>query len=541
MSTTLAEGTVFARRYRVVRLIASGAMGAVHEVVHLETERRRALKVMHAHLFQSEEMRERFKREARIAAHIESEHIVDVFDAGVDEATGMPFLVMELLRGEELGQRLQRVGRLPPDEAVTYLYQAALALDRTHAASIVHRDLKPANLFLSQREDGSFLVKILDFGVAKLVAEGATAAGATRSLGTPLYMAPEQFQVGKKLTGAADIHALGIMAFTLLVGLPYWDPEANEAGDVIAFAMLAIRGPQEPPVQRARAMGVALPPGFDAWFARATAVDPAARFRRATEAVQALGEVFGIPVGGRRATFASSPSSPGLYASALAPGLNPSSPSSPGARQSAPSHPDLPPTLQRTESALGMTPSPEHSAGSPALRLAATSTGAAMGSLPPRPRRAPLIAGMAALGLGALVAAGVWLSVRSGGGEVPAVPEVAAASTATPEQATAAPAVGAPALAPSAAAREPGTALEPDAAASAAAPAAGAAALPTPVAVTAPTVSPAPSARVAAAPTASAPPAARPSKTATPAPRPVASARTSTPPKTPQSSLFGRY
>ncbi|KYF69574.1 protein kinase, partial [Sorangium cellulosum] len=417
VSTTLAEGTVFARRYRVVRLIASGAMGAVHEVVHLETERRRALKVMHAHLFQSEEMRERFKREARIAAHIESEHIVDVFDAGVDEATGMPFLVMELLRGEELGHRLQRVGRLPPDEAVTYLHQAALALDRTHAANIVHRDLKPANLFLSQREDGSFLVKILDFGVAKLVAEGATAAGATRSLGTPLYMAPEQFQISRKLTGAADIHALGMMAFTLLVGLPYWEPEANEAGDVIAFAMLAIRGPQEPPVQRARAMGVALPPGFDAWFARATAVDPAARFRRATEAVQALGEVFGIPVGGRRATFASSPSSP-------------------GARQSAPSHPDLPPHLQRTESALGMTPSPEHSPGSPALRLAATSTGAAMGSLPPRPRRAPLIAGMAALGLGALVAAGIWLSVGSGGGEVPAVPEVAAASTTTPEQAT---------------------------------------------------------------------------------------------------------
>ncbi|WP_433927592.1 protein kinase [Sorangium cellulosum] len=538
MSTTLAEGTVFARRYRVVRLIASGAMGAVHEVVHLETERRRALKVMHAHLFQSEEMRERFKREARIAAHIESEHIVDVFDAGVDEATGMPFLVMELLRGEELGHRLQRVGRLPPDEAVTYLHQAALALDRTHAANIVHRDLKPANLFLSQREDGSFLVKILDFGVAKLVAEGATAAGATRSLGTPLYMAPEQFQVGKKLTGAADIHALGMMAFTLLVGLPYWDPEANEAGDVIAFAMLAIRGPQEPPVQRARAMGVALPPGFDAWFARATAVDPAARFRRATEAVQALGEAFGIHVGGRRATFASSPSSPGLYASALAPGLNPSAPPSPGARQSAPSHPDLPPTLQRTESALGMTPSPELGAGSPALRLAATSTGAAMGSLPPRPRRAPLIAGMAALGLGALVAAGVWLSVRSGGGEVPAVPEVAAASTTTPEQAPAAPAGGAPALAPSAAAREPGTALEPGAAA----PEPGAAALPTPVAVTAPTVTPAPSARDAAAPTPSAPSAARPSKTATPAPKPVASARTSTPPKkTPQSSLFGRY
>jgi eukaryotic-like serine/threonine-protein kinase len=189
VSTTLADGTVFAHRYRVVRLIAAGAMGSVHEVVHLETARRRALKVMHAHLFQSQEMCERFKLEARIAADIESEYIVDVFDAGVDEATGMPFLVMEMLRGEELGERLKRLGRLPSAEVVTYLYQTALALDRTHAASIVHRDLKPANLFLQQREDGTLRVKILDFGVAKLVAEGATAAGATRSLGTPIYMA----------------------------------------------------------------------------------------------------------------------------------------------------------------------------------------------------------------------------------------------------------------------------------------------------------------------------------------------------------------
>ncbi|WP_437874880.1 protein kinase domain-containing protein [Sorangium sp. So ce513] len=538
MSTTLADGTVFARRYRVVRLIASGAMGAVHEVVHIETERRRALKVMHAHLFQSKEMRERFQREARIAAHIESDHIVDVFDAGVDEATGMPFLVMELLRGEELGQRLQRVGRLPPDEAVMYLHQAALALDRTHAANIVHRDLKPANLFLSLREDGSVLVKILDFGVAKLVAEGATAAGATRSLGTPLYMAPEQFQVGKRLTGAADIHALGLMAFTLLVGRPYWDPEADEAGDVIAFAMLAIRGPQEPPVQRARAMGVALPPGFDAWFARATAVDPAARFRRATEAVQALGEVFGIPVSGRRVAFPSSPSWPGPYATA---------PQPPGAIPSSPSHPDLPHGLMPTQSALGMTPPPEHSTGSPGARLAATSTGAAVGALPPRQRRTPLIAGTAVVGLGAIVGAGIWLSMRTTSPDVPAVPEVAAVSTATasaatPAQATAASDGEAPTRAPSEAPHEPATA----------APEPSASAPPATSAVAAPTVTPAPdapvaaaptasNARVAAAPTASTPPAARTNRAVTPSPKPIASNKTPAPAKTSQSSLFGRY
>jgi serine/threonine-protein kinase len=173
---------------------------------------------MHPHLFQSDEMRERFKLEARIAAHVESEYIVDVSDAGVDEATKTPFLVMELLRGEELGDRLKRLGRLPPGEVVTYLQQTAWALDRTHAASIVHRDLKPENLFLTQREDGSPRIKILDFGVAKVVAEGATGAGATRSLGTPLYMAPEQFRTGTRLTALGE--ALGAATGSLPAALP---------------------------------------------------------------------------------------------------------------------------------------------------------------------------------------------------------------------------------------------------------------------------------------------------------------------------------
>jgi len=216
-------------------------MGAVFEVIHLETERRRALKVMHAHLFQSEELRERFKREAKVAAHVDSEFIVDVFDAGVDEATGMPFLVMELLRGEELGERLKRVGRLPTDEALHYLHQTARALDKTHRASIVHRDLKPANVFLCERDEDKPRVKILDFGIAKVVAEGATTGAATQSLGTPLYMAPEQFNPNARLTGAADIYALGMMAYTLLVGAAYWSEEAR-GGNVYGLDRGSHRG-----------------------------------------------------------------------------------------------------------------------------------------------------------------------------------------------------------------------------------------------------------------------------------------------------------
>lgn len=268
------------------------------EVLHLETQRRRALKVMHASLCQSEELRERFRREATVAAHVDSEFIVDVFDAGVDEATGMPFLVMELLRGEELGQKLKRVGRLEPDEVLSHLHYVALALDKTHQASIIHRDLKPANVFLSEREEGGVRVKVLDFGIAKIVAEGTATGGATQSLGTPLYMAPEQFNPRSKLTNGVDIYALGMMAYTLLVGVPYWFEEAR-GGNVYAVVALAIHGIAEPASVRAAAQGVRLLPTFDAWFARATALDPKHRFPTASAAVQELAIAFGKSVPAR--------------------------------------------------------------------------------------------------------------------------------------------------------------------------------------------------------------------------------------------------
>ncbi|WP_437317049.1 protein kinase domain-containing protein [Sorangium sp. So ce385] len=424
MSASFPEGTLFARRYRVVRLIAAGSMGTVYEVMHLGTERRRALKVMHAHLFQQADMRERFLREARIAANVQSDYIVDVFDAEVDEATGMPFLVMELLRGESLAERLERVGGLPPAEVMTYLTQIARVLDQTHAASIVHRDLKPENVFLTQRQDGTPCVKILDFGIAKLVAEGTGAAGATRTLGTPLYMAPEQFRARSRLTGAADIYALGMMAYSLLVGIPYWVAEASSAEDVIGFAMVAVGGPGEPPVQRAAAQGVALPPGFDAWFFRAAAVDPAARFRTATEAVQALGDALGLAASGAL---------PAALAGA-----------SPGAGASVAATAPVP--------AVG--PERERASVAPRPPFAGTSMGAAAMSVPARPRRGPLTAALVLLGFGALGVAGrVALHGLSDG---------APAGVATPEVAAASPgAVGASAAPPPGAAVVSPVAAEP--------------------------------------------------------------------------------
>ena len=408
MSTALAEGTTFADRYRIVRRIAMGGMGAVYEAVHLETGRRRALKVMHAHMFQSEELRERFKQEARIAAAIESEHIVDVSDAGVDEATEMPFMVMELLRGEELSRRLKR-GSFSPADAVSSLHQMAMALDRTHAASIVHRDLKPENIFLCERDDGSTLVKILDFGVAKLLADGSATAGATQSMGTPLYMAPEQFRSAMKLTAAADTYALGLLAYTMLVGQPYWQKEARSAGESIAFAFVAAHGPQQPAVARAAELGVALPPAFDPWFTRVTNLDPALRILPASELVRTLAEVLEVPLPAK--------AGPQL--------------SSPGVAVAMTSLGAAPPSARAEGFTMG------------------TGTGAPLHSVAPSPRRGA-IAVVATVTVVAALGVGAWVGhTTTGASPAPAAP-VTLASTSTPPGAifepvpTVAPAEGAP-------------------------------------------------------------------------------------------------
>ncbi len=345
MSAPLVEGALFAGRYRIVRMIAQGGMGAVYEVIHTETNRRRALKVMHPHIFESDELRERFKREARVAADIESDHIIDVSDAGIDEVSRTPFMVMEFLRGEELGKRIKRIGPLPFAEVLIYLRQTALALDKTHAASIVHRDLKPDNLFLTHSDEGSPRVKILDFGVAKVVAEGATGQG-TQSLGTPLYMAPEQFYPNARVTPAVDIFAFGLVAYTLLVGVPYWRPESTAAGGLVPFITMAIHGPKAPPVERAATLGVNLPCSFDEWFFRATAFKPEARFGLASEAVVALEKVFEhvsladllVTAPLVRAPAASVPafaSTPGTFVPTAIPGyVEPATPDSPLPNQS---------------------------------------------------------------------------------------------------------------------------------------------------------------------------------------------------------------
>jgi serine/threonine-protein kinase len=292
----LQAGVTFHQRYHVVRCIKAGAMGAVYEVADEITNSRRALKVMLPGIVEDAALRARFALEARITGSIESDHIVRVSDAGIDAASGMPFLVMDLLRGEELGSLSKRRGPLPAGEVVAYLHQVALALDKTHAAGIVHRDLKPDNLFVTLRDDGTLCVKILDFGIAKVAAQGSHARG-TVPVGTPIYMSPEQIRGDGTIGPPADLYALGHIAYALLAGEPYWKSELQSAASLFPLLTQILTGIPEPASARAARRGVPLPPAFDAWFERLTAPDLSRRGQdRATAAIVALAHALGVAV-----------------------------------------------------------------------------------------------------------------------------------------------------------------------------------------------------------------------------------------------------
>ncbi|HEY3594367.1 MAG TPA: serine/threonine-protein kinase, partial [Polyangiaceae bacterium] len=177
-------------KYRPRDILGAGATGVVYSVEHAFTGELLALKVMTSHLGGSAEAIERFKREARTASRIRSQHVVRIFDADVaPELDGAPYLVMDLLEGVDLEQ-ISGDRPVEPATVVEWLRQVAPPLDKAHRIGIVHRDLKPENLFLTHREDGSVLIKILDFGIAKLGTESTGSTKAGQLLGTPLYMAP---------------------------------------------------------------------------------------------------------------------------------------------------------------------------------------------------------------------------------------------------------------------------------------------------------------------------------------------------------------
>lgn len=212
-------GELVGGKYKLVRLLAQGGMGVVYEAQHAVVKRRFALKFLRPDLAERRDFLDRFRREAEAAGALENEHVAAAVDFGV-AADGAPYIVMEHLVGESLGTLIARETRLPPGRAAELIQQACRGIQAAHAAGIVHRDLKPHNLFVCRRQDGTDLVKVLDFGVAKLQsadqANAATGTGAV--MGTAPYMSPEQARGDKVVGEATDVYALGAILYELLSG-----------------------------------------------------------------------------------------------------------------------------------------------------------------------------------------------------------------------------------------------------------------------------------------------------------------------------------
>src|SRR4051812_43597441 len=273
---------VLSGKYRLDRELGRGGMGSVWLAQHLTLHSPVAIKLIDATIATNPEALSRFLREAQAAASLRSPHVVQILDHGVDD--GVPFIVMELLDGESLAARLERQGRLSPQDTAQIMTQVARAMTKAHEAGIVHRDLKPDNVFIV-RNDEEEICKVLDFGVAKSHTNGVAAVSSTTRtgsvLGTPYYMSPEQAEGAKSVDHRTDIWAIGVMAWECLLGARPFEAET------LGGLLLAICARQMPTPSRSGAV----PVGFDAWFARACARDVSQRFATAKEAAQQLRSV----------------------------------------------------------------------------------------------------------------------------------------------------------------------------------------------------------------------------------------------------------
>ena len=281
------NGTVVDSKYQIISCLGRGGMGAVYEARHLGTGRRVALKMINAaSLAVGGDVIPRFQREARASGAIDSEHVVQVLDTGVDPQTAGPYLVMECLSGEDLQQLVQRVGPLAPEVVLRIIAQACAGLARAHETGIIHRDIKSANVFVSQREGGEVTVKILDFGIAKVRADPMSASanqGITRTgtlLGSPLYMSPEQVLGSKDIDPRSDIFSLGATMYEALCGAtPHHDCET------IGLLIVAITSGRVRQVQE-RAPWV--PAEVAAVVHQALSFDASARYQTAAEMLAAI-------------------------------------------------------------------------------------------------------------------------------------------------------------------------------------------------------------------------------------------------------------
>jgi eukaryotic-like serine/threonine-protein kinase len=301
----MVPGTHVAPSIRLTRQLGEGGMGSVWLADHLALKTQVVVKFMGHALAQDPGSRERFSREAVAASQVKSPHVVQTFDHGVT-SEGVPFIVMELLEGEDLSHRIKR-GPLAPSHVASMLIQVCRALARAHAIGVVHRDIKPENIFMCEVGGDEPFVKLLDFGVAK-TAHNPTLDSKTRTgamLGTPYYMSPEQFAGTRDVDLRVDLWALGVVTYECLTGVrPF---EASTIGGLA----IAVHSGELPLPSLLRPE---LPPEVDAWFRRACARPVAERFQSARE----LAESFTVAISTGRGIAQKTPGAPVQVSSALA-------------------------------------------------------------------------------------------------------------------------------------------------------------------------------------------------------------------------------
>lgn len=317
VSSTLAPGAVFAEDFEVQRLVATEPHGAVYAVVQRSTGRPRTLRVLTALGDDAAGLRQRFAREATLAARVESDHVARVLASGVDRATGFAWTCSELLTGDDLEGVARARGPLPVDEVATLCRQVCHALAAAHRVGVIHGGLSPAKVRLTgSRTVGlPFVAKVTDFGVDRLLHTPLSDADTVKDLASPQWMAPEQTDPGAVLSPATDVFAFGLLAFWLLTGHTYW--RASATGAHGAAALRELLSPTRVAASARAAefgAGQRVPAGFDPWLARCLAIDPSQRFADGGAAGEAL-----LPL--LRSGVAEVPKTAALTAVPLAPGM----------------------------------------------------------------------------------------------------------------------------------------------------------------------------------------------------------------------------
>ena len=379
-------GTILAGKYRIERMIGEGGMGMVVSALHLHLGTHVALKFLHHDMASNQQMAERFLREARASALLKSEHVCRVSDVGMLD-TGAPYIVMELLTGQDLSSMLRGHGPMPISTAADYLLQALIGLAEAHAAGIVHRDLKPGNLFWTQRPDGTALIKVLDFGIAKAPSTANFSMTQTSTvMGSPGYMSPEQLKSSKVVDARSDIWSMGVVLYELVSGKTPFEGES--------ITELALKVAMDPtPVLPGN-----FPPAFQQVISRCLEKDPIRRYHDVAELAQALAP-FGGPRGHDMAN---------------------------GVTRVLRGHNAVPPTMH----AVGA-PSSVVQTGRPSTP---TTLGAATGAMVGGPARGrgALIGGVAALSVVGIII-GVVLASRGDDDKKPAPAKAPAATTVEPQ------------------------------------------------------------------------------------------------------------